>query len=154
PLFVSFAANCSVTLVAKCVQSVSVVGSLIALICQLPLVSVSVNATRELRRVASAVAARSPLTIDSDVERISLLRMNVVNDGIPSRKSSARIASAAINSIKVNPRELMAGMSRAIAILAAHPADSRRGPPRRHGGGLLYVRLVDGEHEAEAGGAD
>src|SRR4029453_11609433 len=101
-----------------------------------------VNATRELRRVASALAVRKPLMIDSDVERISLLRRYVMNDGMPSRKSSARMAIAAINSISVNPRPCAVATS-TVAILAAYPADRGCRPSRRRGGRLLGVGLVD-----------
>ena len=44
----------------------------------------SVKLTGRLSRVASLRARRSPLLIDSDVERTSALRRNVVNDGKPA----------------------------------------------------------------------
>ena len=45
----------------------------------------SVKLTGRLSRVASVRASRSPLLIDSDVERISALRRKVVNEGRPAR---------------------------------------------------------------------
>ena len=64
----------------------------------------SVKLTGRLRRVASLRAARRPLLIDSAVERTSLLRTNVVNDGIPSINNIPVIVSATITSRNVKPR--------------------------------------------------
>ena len=49
-------------------------------------------------------AARRPLLIDSAVDRISLLRRNVVNEGNPIASSIAAITMATISSSMVNPR--------------------------------------------------
>ena len=87
-------------------------------------------------------ATRSPLLIDSAVERISLLRRNVVNDGMPMVSSSAAIVNATISSRSVKPRANDGVGISAISVLPVDPARAGAPAPDQPLGRPVVLRLL------------